>query len=426
MQVIEKRGYVIKDRKRFIPEHRGRIVSTFLENFFARYVENDFTARLEDQLDDVSAGQMAWRDLLREFWHPFSKSVADAMDLSVPEVMNTLDNELEQLFFKPDEDGQINRTCTKCEAGRLEFKLGKFGPFLGCSNYPECKFTRQIASAGEEEGDDQLDENKLLGQDPQTEFEIWLKRGPYGHYVQQGGEDIKRPKRSSIPKGVIIADVDLEYALGLLSLPRDVGLHPETQGDDPVRAWALWPYLKYQGKFVSLKEGDDVLSVGINRAVDILAEAAKTAGRVLGAHPDGGDVELKKGRFGPYVEHNKLRAPVPRGTDMAEITLEQSLAWLAEKAARPAKKKSAKRSATKKKAAPKSAAKEESCQEKHFSVTQRRQHRRSSPQRFSLPGKDELTAYLASAPAGTRLREIARAFDIPPQGRAALRNILPN
>jgi len=360
MQVIEKRGYVIKDRKRFVPEHRGRIVSAFLENFFAKYVENDFTARLEDQLDEVSAGQMAWRDLLREFWHPFSKSVADAMDLSVPEVMNTLDNELEQLFFKPDENGQINRTCTKCEAGRLEFKLGKFGPFLGCSNYPECKFTRQIASAGEEEGDDQLDENKLLGQDPQTELEIWLKRGPYGHYVQQGGDDIKRPKRSSIPKGVNIADVDLDYALGLLSLPRDIGLHPETQQMIQSGLGRYGPYLKYQGKFVSLKEGDDVLSVGINRAVDILAEAAKTAGRVLGAHPDGGDVELKKGRFGPYVEHNKLRAPVPRGTDMAEITLEQSLIWLAEKAARPAKKKSASPSATKKKAARKSAAKKKS------------------------------------------------------------------
>ncbi|MDP6218102.1 MAG: topoisomerase C-terminal repeat-containing protein, partial [Alphaproteobacteria bacterium] len=164
-------------------------------------------------------------------------------------------------------------------------------------------------------------------------------------------------KRSSIPKGVIIADVDLEYALGLLSLPRDVGLHPETREMIQSGLGRYGPYLKYQGKFVSLKEGDDVLSVGINRAVDILAEAAKTAGRVLGAHPDGGDVELKKGRFGPYVEHNKLRAPVPRGTDMAEITLEQSLAWLAEKAARPAKKKSAKRSASKKKAAPKSAAK---------------------------------------------------------------------
>ncbi len=362
MQVIEKRGYVSRDRKRFIPEHRGRIVSAFLENFFAKYVENGFTAQLEGQLDEVSAGQMAWRDLLREFWHPFSKSVAEAMDLSVPEVMDTLDKELEQLFFKPDETGQINRTCTKCNEGRLEFKLGKFGPFLGCSNYPECKFTRQVSTASEEDGDEQLDENKLLGKDPQTEMEIWLKRGPYGHYVQQGDDDTKRPKRSAIPKGVAIADVTLDYALGLLSLPRDIGLHPESKEMIQSGLGRYGPYLKYQGKFVSLKDGDDVLSVGINRAVDILAEAAKTAGRVLGAHPDGGDIELKKGRFGPYVEHNKLRAPVPRGTEMAEISLEQAIEWLAAKAAKPAKKKPAKKSAAKKKATKRKAAKSKTAQ----------------------------------------------------------------
>ena len=362
MQVIEKRGYVSRDRKRFIPEHRGRIVSAFLENFFAKYVENGFTAQLEGQLDEVSAGKIAWRDLLREFWHPFSKSVAEAMDLSVPEVMDTLDKELEQLFFKPDETGQINRTCTKCNEGRLEFKLGKFGPFLGCSNYPECKFTRQVSTASEEDGDEQLDENKLLGKDPQTEMEIWLKRGPYGHYVQQGDDDTKRPKRSAIPKGVAIADVTLDYALGLLSLPRDIGLHPESKEMIQSGLGRYGPYLKYQGKFVSLKDGDDVLSVGINRAVDILAEAAKTAGRVLGAHPDGGDIELKKGRFGPYVEHNKLRAPVPRGTEMSEISLEQAIEWLAAKAAKPAKKKPAKKSAAKKKATKRKTAKSKAAQ----------------------------------------------------------------
>ena len=353
MQVIEKRGYVVKDKKRFLPEHRGRIVSTFLENFFARYVENDFTAQLETQLDNVSAGDLDWRLLLKDFWHPFSKSIADAMDLSVPEVMETLDNQLETLFFTPDENGHINRVCTKCNEGRLEFKLGKFGPFVGCSQYPECKFTRQISSVLDEGDTEELDENKHLGDDTQTGLPVWLKKGPYGHYVQLGGEEEKRPKRTSVPKTTMLSEIDLEYALGLLSLPRDIGEHPETKDMIQAGLGRYGPYLRYQSKFTSLKD-DDVLTVGINRAVAILAEAAKTAGRLLGVHPDGGEVHLKKGRFGPYIEHNKLRAPVPRGTEMADITLEEGLEWLAAKASRPAKK-AAKKSA--KKAAKKTAAK---------------------------------------------------------------------
>ena len=337
MQVIEKRGYVVKDKKRFIPEHRGRIVSTFLENFFSQYVENTFTAQLENQLDQVSAGDLDWRLLLSSFWNPFSQSISEAMDLSVPEVMETLDTQLESLFFSPDENGHINRVCTKCQSGRLEFKLGKFGPFVGCSEYPECKYTRQISSVLEEDDAEELDENKHLGDDNVSGLPVWMKKGPYGHYVQLGGEEEKKPKRTSIPKSTSIAEVDLEYALGLLSLPRDIGEHPETKDMIQAGLGRYGPYLKYQSKFTSLKD-DDVLTVGINRAVSILAEAAKTAGRLLGTHPDGGEVHLKKGRFGPYIEHNKLRAPVPRGTEMSEITLEQGLELLAAKASRPAKK----------------------------------------------------------------------------------------
>lgn len=359
MQVIEKRGYVVKDKKRFIPEHRGRIVSTFLENFFSQYVENSFTAQLENQLDQVSAGDLDWRLLLAQFWNPFSKSITEAMDLSVPEVMETLDKQLETLFFTPDENGHINRVCSKCQSGKLEFKLGRFGPFVGCSQYPECKYTRQISSVLEDDDTEELDENKHLGDDAGTGLPVWLKKGPYGHYVQLGGEEEKKPKRTSIPKTTPVSEVDLAYALGLLSLPRDIGEHPETRDMIQAGLGRYGPYLKYQNKFTSLKE-DDVLTVGINRAVDILAEAAKTAGRMLGNHPEGGEVHLKKGRFGPYIEHNKLRAPVPRGTEISELTLEDGLRLLAEKAARPTKKtakKAAKKTAKKttKKAAKKAA-----------------------------------------------------------------------
>ena len=356
LQVLEKRSYVIKDSKRFIPEHRGRIVSVFLENFFSRYVEYNFTAGLETQLDDVSGGRMEWRHLLRDFWKDFSLAVSEAKDLPVPDVMEKLDSQLETLFFTPDEKGEINRSCSKCESGKLELKLGKFGPFLGCKNYPECKYIRQIAAVNsEDDGAGDFSEDKLLGTDTATDMPVFMKRGPYGLYVQLGDADVKKPKRTSVPKGTDIAAVDLPYALGLLSLPRDIGTHPETGEMIQAGLGRFGPYLKYQGKFASLKD-DDVLEVGINRAVDVLAEAAKTAGRLLGTHPEGsGEVHLKKGRFGPYIEHNKMRAPVPRGTEMTDITLEDGVRLLAERAAKPAAKK--KSSKTKVAAKKKTAAK---------------------------------------------------------------------
>ena len=360
MQVIEKRGYVLKDGKRFIPEHRGRIVSSFLENFFSRYVEYDFTAALESRLDEVSDGKLDWRSLLRQFWVDFAAAVDQAMELSVPDVMKTLDSELEKLFFTPDENGQIQRVCSKCGTGHLELKLGKFGPFIGCNNYPDCRFTRQIVAAGESDDSAQeLDDDRLLGTDEASGLPVYLKKGPYGSYVQLGGEDVKKPKRSSVPKGKPLMEVDLVYALGLLSLPRDIGLHPQTSDIIQAGLGRYGPYLKYQGKFTSLKDGDDVLSVGINRAVDLLAEAAKTAGRVLGEHPDGGEVHLKRGRFGPYFEHNKLRAPMPKTLDMESVTLSEALEILAAKAAQPAKKTKAKKTKakTKAKAKPKAKAK---------------------------------------------------------------------
>ena len=354
IQLLEKRGYVLKDRNRFFTEHRGRLTSSFLEKFFDRYVEYDFTASLETKLDEVSAGTMPYKALLSEFWGDFKIALDDTKELRITDVLNHLDEDLEAVFFKPDENGEIKRECAKCQSGRLGLKLGKYGAFIGCSNYPECSFTRQI-NVTEGDDDASLDE-KELGQTADG-LPVFLRKGPYGFYVQAGALDEKKPKRQSVPKDKSPASVDLDIALGLLSLPREVGAHPETGDMIEASIGRFGPYLKYQGKFASLPKDEDVLAIGINRSVDILAEAAKKAGRTLGDHPDGGTVEMKRGRFGPYIEHNKLRAPVPRGTDMETVTLEMGLEWLAKKAAAPAKKKAKKaakkKTATKKKAAPK-------------------------------------------------------------------------
>ena len=364
IQVLQTRDYVIKDRGRFQPEDRGRLVSTFLANFFDRYVEYDFTAKLEGQLDEVSAGNMDWTELLTLFWRDFKTAIDGTKELTITNVLDVLDEELGPHFFKKGEDGALMRGCPNCSGGRLGLKLGKFGAFVGCSNYPECKFTRQLANGGEEEEDAPVGD-KNIGDDPASGLPIYLRRGPYGPYVQLGDPETKKPKRASLPKGVSAAALDLERAIALLALPRDVGPHPETGDMIQAGLGRFGPYLKYQGSYASLPADDDLLTVGLNRAVDLLAEAAKKKGRVLGVHPSGGDVHVKAGRYGPYVEHNKLRATLPRGSDISLMTLEEAIPLLAAKAAKgPAPKKAAKKSAEKaatkktasKKAAPKKAA----------------------------------------------------------------------
>jgi DNA topoisomerase-1 len=364
IQVLQTRDYVIKDRGRFQPEDRGRLVSTFLANFFDRYVEYDFTAKLEGQLDEVSAGNMDWTELLTLFWRDFKTAIDGTKELTITNVLDVLDEELGPHFFKKGEDGALMRGCPNCSGGRLGLKLGKFGAFVGCSNYPECKFTQQLANGGEEEEDAPVGD-KNIGDDPATGLPIYLRRGPYGPYVQLGDPETKKPKRASLPKGVSAAALDLERAIALLALPRDVGPHPETGDMIQAGLGRFGPYLKYQGSYASLPADDDLLTVGLNRAVDLLAEAAKKKGRVLGVHPSGGDVHVKAGRYGPYVEHNKLRATLPRGSDISLMTLEEAIPLLAAKAAKgPAPKKAAKKSAKKaatkktasKKAAPKKAA----------------------------------------------------------------------
>ena len=365
IQVLQDRTYVVKDRGKFIPEDRGRLVVTFLNNFFARYVEYDFTAKLEGQLDEVSDGKLDWKILLARFWRDFKTAIDSTTELTITNVIDVLDEELGPHFFKKDDDGALMRSCPNCEGGRLGLRLGKFGAFIGCSNYPECKFTRQLVTNGEDtDAEAGVVGDRHLGDDTDSGLPVYIRNGPYGPYVQLGDPETKKPKRSSLAKGMAAAAMDLETALKLLSLPRDVGAHPETGDMIQAGLGRYGPYLKYRGSFTSLKDDDDLLEIGLNRAVDLLAESAKKRGRLLGEHPTGGEVHLKAGRFGPYVEHNKLRATLPRGTDMSEVDLDQAITLLAAKAAKgggtarkgaakkgTAKKKAAKKAATKKKAA---------------------------------------------------------------------------
>ena len=360
IQVLQDRTYVVKDRGKFIPEDRGRLVVSFLNNFFARYVEYDFTAKLEGQLDEVSDGKLDWKVLLERFWRDFKTAIDSTTELTITNVIDVLDEELGGHFFKKDDQGVLMRSCPNCQGGRLGLRLGKFGAFIGCSNYPECKFTRQLVTSSDDPASEEgVVGDRHLGDDQASGLPVYIRNGPYGPYVQLGDPETKKPKRSSLPKGTSAGGADLETALKLLSLPHDVGAHPESGDMIQAGLGRYGPYLKYQGSFTSLKDGDDLLEIGLNRAVDLLAESAKKRGRLLGEHPSGGEVHLKAGRFGPYVEHSKLRATLPRGTDMTEVELPQAIELLAAKAAKgggTAKKGTARKGTAKKKAAAKKAA----------------------------------------------------------------------
>jgi DNA topoisomerase-1 len=354
-----------------MPEDRGRLVTTFLSSFFDRYVEYNFTADLEGRLDQISDGKLEWRVVLRDFWEQFKKSIDGTKELSITNVIDALDEELATHFFKTGPDGQAIRSCPGCGDGRLSLRLGKFGAFIGCSNYPECKFTRQLEEAaggkgaGEEEGGLALP--KTLGKDPATGDDVTLRKGPYGIYVQLGEPVEKtKPKRASLTKQMNPVDIDLELALKLLSLPRPVGDHPETGAKIEAGIGRYGPYLKLGPTYVSLPPDDTVLTIGLNHAVQILAEkgAKKKAGKELGMHPeDGKPVTVQAGRFGPYAQHGALRATLPKGDEMDDLTLERAIEILAAKAAKgggkPAKggKKAAAKPAAKKPAAKKATAK---------------------------------------------------------------------
>ena len=362
LKVLQDRDYVVLEKRRFVPEDRGRIVTAFLSSFFQRYVEYDFTADLEERLDDVSGGRLNWKTVLRDFWKDFSKKAEETHALTFSEVLDALDRDLGPHFFPPQGDGDeaAARACPACEDGRLALKLGRFGAFIGCSNYPECRYTRKLAvngGDGESAAEVGLASGpKLLGQDPETGLDVTLRKGPYGTYVQlgealpkeKGKKAPPKPKRASLPKGVSPDDVDLEIALKLLSLPREVGAHPETGEMIAAGIGRYGPYLRHMGKYTSLPEEDDLLTIGLNRAVALIAESKKDGERDLGVHPDDGKpVTVRKGRYGPYVKHGRTNATLPKGTDMDGLGLEQALELIAAKAAKAKRPKAAKGKAKK-------------------------------------------------------------------------------
>jgi DNA topoisomerase-1 len=339
IQVLIDRTYVTLEKKRFQPEDRGRLVTAFLQRFFERYVEYSFTADLENLLDAISDGRADWKEVLRRFWADFSVAISGTKDLTITQVLTALDEALGPHFFPTVEGGHDPRLCPTCQQGRLSLKLGKFGAFIGCANYPECRFTRPLgvdAGAQGEGGGEAEAGPRILGPDPATQAPVTVRVGPYGPYIQLGeNKDGEKPKRVSLPKNVKPQELGLEQALGLLSLPREIGTHPESGDKITAGIGKFGPYLKHGKIFKSLTADDDVLTVGINRAVILLAEPAKQGRggpvvlRTVGAHPtDGAPIELLKGRFGPYVSHGGINATLSRGTEPDALILDDAVKLL--------------------------------------------------------------------------------------------------
>jgi DNA topoisomerase-1 len=355
METLRKRDYVRLEKKRLMPEDKGRIVTAFLEDFFRRYVEYDFTADLEEKLDRISAGELSWKKVLEDFWRDFTANVEQASEISRSQVIDALNVLLADHLFPPRADGGDPRTCPACENGKLSLKLGRYGAFIGCSNYPECRYTRQLGANGEEgtaaAAASASPEGIELGTDPETGLMVTLRSGRFGPYVQLGeAEKSEKPKRAGIPKGWAVDDVDLEAALKLLALPRVIGSHPETGKPITAGIGRYGPFVSHDGKYASLDGVDEVFTVGPNRAISLLAEKKSGRGRStpaaikeLGEHPtEGGAMIVRSGRYGPYVSHGKVNATLPRAMKPEEMTAEQAVSLLAEKAAKgPAKKKPA-------------------------------------------------------------------------------------
>ena len=367
LQTLRDRAYVRVEKNRFFAEEKGRLVTAFLERFFTRYVEYDFTADLESQLDDVSAGDASYLELLRAFWADFQPKTAEIMEQRPSDVTAALDEYLAPFLFPDKGDGVDPRVCPKCGAGRLSLKTGRFGAFVACSNYPECKYTRPFASEGGAN-----DGPQELGNDPVTGEAISVRTGRFGRFVQRG--EGEKPARASIPKDVsITGPEDIEWAIKLLNLPRTIGLHPETGEPITASIGRYGPYLAHNGAYGRLSNTAEVFETGMNAAVVKLAEAAaaKAAGgrpqrgvatalAELGAHPgSGAAVRVLAGRYGPYITDGTTNANVPKGAEPTAVTLDEAIALLAARAAAgpskkgkkaPAKKAAAKKPAAKKKA----------------------------------------------------------------------------
>ena len=358
MSLLREREYVKLEKKRLEPEDKGRLVTTFLEAFFKRYVEYDFTAYLEDRLDQVSDGKLDWKELLRDFWRDFLAAVNEIKDLRVTQVLDALNELLGPHIFPPKEDGGDPRLCPLCAKGQLSLKMGRNGAFVGCSNYPECRFTRQLKTG---EGEGEAPASTMLGTDPETGLAVQLKNGRYGPYIQLGeGGNGEKPKNASIPPGMEPASVSLEYALKLLTLPREVGVHPESGETISAGFGRYGPYIKHGAKYVKI-DAEEVLTVGLNRAVSLIAEAKSgakgraggTAGPVksLGNHPELGDkVDVYAGRYGPYVKCGKVNATLPKDMAPEAVTMDDAVKLIAARIEAGAKNGKKKKPAAKAKA----------------------------------------------------------------------------
>ena len=336
---IQDREYVRKDQNRLIPEDKGRIVTIFLLNFFKQYVEYDFTAALETQLDHVSAGDANYKVVLAKFWKDFSVAIAETSDLRISQVLDVLDDALAPQLYPPKEDGSDPKACPLCGAGQLHLKTSRTGGFVGCGNYPECRYTRQLG------GDQQDSGERVLGEDGGDE--ISLRSGRFGPYIQRGDvtENSPKPSRASLPKGWSASDMDLEKALTLLSLPRQIGPHPEDGEMVEAGIGRYGPFVKHGRIYANLKEVDDVFTIGMNRAVEEIARKLASRGgagreqakplRELGEHPiDGGPVNVYDGRYGPYVKFGKINATLPKGVTPEAVTMDVAVALVTEKAAK--------------------------------------------------------------------------------------------
>ena len=371
LTVLRDRAYVKMDKNRFVPEDAGRLVTAFLEQFFARYVEYDFTAALEEKLDLVSAGELNWKALLREFWTGFEAAVGDIGELRTTQILDALNEALGPHIFPDKGDGTDPRGCQVCGTGRLSLKTGRYGAFIGCSNYPECRFTRPIAASNGE--DEEKTGDRDLGVDPLSGNAVWLKVGRFGPYVE---EITDKPKRASLPKDWPAAGIDLEKALRLLRLPREVGAHPEDGGMILAGIGRYGPYVQHNGTYANLTNAEEVFDVGLNRAVDALAEKRAGGGRgargattaplkELGPHPvNGKPVRLLAGRYGPYVKCEAVNANIPKGADPAALTLEEAVVLLAAREGSSSKAKGGRKVAAKKAPAKKPAAKNKSAAKK--------------------------------------------------------------
>ena len=413
IQVLKDRGYVKLEKKRLHGEDKGRVVVAFLENYFARYVEFDFTADLDEKLDLISNNEISWKQVLTDFWKDFIGAVNEIKDVRVTEVLDVLDAMLGEHIYEPRADGGDPRQCPSCGTGKLNLKAGKFGAFVGCSNYPECRYTRPLAASSGSS-------DRPLGKDPVSGLEVAVKAGRFGPYIQLGdakdyGED-EKPKRAGIPKNMSPADVELELALKLLSLPRDIGPHPEDGEIITAGIGRFGPFVRHGKTYASLEAGDDVYHVGLNRAITLIAEkVAKGPSRRFGADPGkevgdyparGGKIMLKKGRYGAYVTIDGINATIPDSIEPEKLTIAEAIALIEERAAKTGgkPKRAAKKAAKKpaKAAAANGAAESEALAKKPAA-------KKKAPAKKAAPKKDAAEPVSLTEAAKAKASKVAAA-----------------